>query len=63
LKDIISKSTDVIKPKMIVVPMLRNVEETIAGITNKNEKGLKIPPVKYRRALNCIKSYNRKGAA
>ena len=31
---------------MIVVPILKNVEETIAGITNKNEKGLKIPPVK-----------------
>ena len=38
-------------PKIIVVPMLRNVDETIAGITNKNEKGLKIPPVKYREHL------------
>ncbi len=42
----INKSNDVIKPKIIVVPMLRNVEETIAGITSKKEKGLKIPPVK-----------------
>tara|TARA_B100001939_G_scaffold85906_1_gene73498 strand:+ start:391 stop:522 length:132 start_codon:yes stop_codon:yes gene_type:complete len=42
----INNSKDVIKPKMIVVPMLRNVEETIAGITNRKEKGLKIPPVK-----------------
>ena len=42
----INKSNDVIKPKIIVVPMLRNVEETTAGITNRNEKGLKIPPVK-----------------
>ena len=59
----VSKSNDVIKPRIIVVPMLKNVEETIAGITNKKEKGLNIPPVKYRRALNCIKSYSRKGAA
>ena len=42
----ISKSNDVIKPKIIVVPILKNVEETMAGITNKKEKGLKIPPVK-----------------
>ena len=59
----VNKSIDVIRPKIIVVPMLKNVEETIAGITNKKEKGLKIPPVKYRSALNCIKSNNRKGAA
>ena len=32
--------------KIIVVPMLRNVEETIAGIISKKQKGLKIPPVK-----------------
>ena len=42
----INKSNDVIKPKMIVVPMLKNVDETMAGIINKKEKGLKIPPVK-----------------
>ena len=42
----VNKSKDVIKPKIIVVPILRNVEETIAGITNKKEKGLNIPPVK-----------------
>ena len=29
---------------MIVVPILRNVDETMAGITNRKEKGLKIPP-------------------
>ena len=59
----VNKSNDVIKPKIIVVPMLRNVEETMAGITNRNEKGLKIPPVKERRALNCNKSISRNGAA
>jgi len=42
----VNKSSEVINPKMIVVPILRNVEETIAGITNKKEKGLNIPPVK-----------------
>ena len=42
----INKSSDVIKPRIIVVPMLKNVDETIAGIINKKEKGLKIPPVK-----------------
>ena len=45
-KDMVNKRIDVIRPKIIVVPMLKNVEETIAGITNKKEKGLKIPPVK-----------------
>ena len=44
--DMVNKSNDVIKPKIIVVPILKNVEETIAGITSKKEKGLKIPPVK-----------------
>ena len=42
----VNKSNDVIKPKIIVVPMLKNVEETMAGITKRKEKGLKIPPVK-----------------
>ena len=42
----VSNRSDVIKPKIIVVPILKNVEETIAGITSKKEKGLKIPPVK-----------------
>ena len=48
---------------IIVVPILRNVEETIAGIISNNENGLKIPPVKYRRVLNWIKSYKRKKEA
>ena len=42
----VNNSYVVIKPKIIVVPILKNVEETIAGITNRKEKGLKIPPVK-----------------
>ena len=37
---------EVINPNIIVVPILKNVDETIAGITSKKEKGLKIPPVK-----------------
>ena len=36
--DIVNKRSDVIKPKIIVVPILKNVEETIAGITNRKEK-------------------------
>ena len=44
--DMVNKSNDVIKPKIIVVPILKNVEETMAGITKRKEKGLKIPPVK-----------------
>ena len=43
---------EVITLRIIVVPMLRNVEETIAGIINKKEKGLRIPPVKYKSILN-----------
>ena len=33
-------------PKIIVVPMLRKVEETIEGTIIRKENGLKIPPVK-----------------
>tara|TARA_B110001452_G_scaffold234735_1_gene213190 strand:+ start:11 stop:175 length:165 start_codon:yes stop_codon:yes gene_type:complete len=45
---------DVKNPRIIVVPMLRKVDETIAGIIIRNEKGFKIPPVKYNNALSCI---------
>ena len=55
--------SEVITLNIIVVPILRNVEETIAGIINKNENGLRIPPVKYKRILNWIKSYKRKSEA
>ena len=44
---------------MIVVPILKNVDETIVGIINKIENGFKIPPVRYRRIANCNKSYSR----
>ena len=33
-------------PKIIVVPILRKVEETIEGTIIRNENGLEIPPVK-----------------
>ena len=39
-----------------MVPILKNVEETIVGIIKRNEKGFKIPPVNYSKELNCIKS-------
>ena len=45
------------------MPILKNVDETIAGIINKKENGFRIPPVKYKRMLNCIKSYKRKNEA
>ena len=46
-----------------MVPMLKNVDDTIAGIIKRNEKGFKIPPVKYNNALSWAKSYNRKNDA
>ena len=50
------KKIRVKNPNMIVVPMLKNVEETIAGIIINIEKGFEIPPVKYSRDVNWIKS-------
>jgi hypothetical protein len=35
-----------------VVPILKKVDDTIVGIIIKIEKGFKIPPVKYNKALN-----------
>jgi hypothetical protein len=52
VKEIINNKIEVINPNMIVVPMLKNVDETIVGIIIKIEKGFKIPPVKNKRALN-----------
>ena len=46
-------------PKIIVVPMLKNVDETIAGTIIRIEKGLEIPPVKYNKKDNWVKSYIR----
>ena len=54
--EIINKSNDVINPKIIVVPILKKVDETIAGIISKKQNGLNIPPVKYNKVLNCNKS-------
>ena len=38
--------TKIKNPKIIVDPMLKNVDETIAGIISKKQNGLNIPPVK-----------------
>ena len=51
-----SKKIIVKIPSIIVVPMLRNVEDTIVGIIINIEKGFEIPPVRYRRTVNCAKS-------
>ena len=39
-------------PKIMVVPILKKVDETIAGMIISIEKGFEIPPVKYNRAAN-----------
>ena len=46
------KELIVMKPKIIVVPILKNVDETIAGTINNKEKGFEIPPVKYNNKLS-----------
>ena len=53
------KIKEVINPRIIVVPILKKVEETIAGIINKMENGLNIPPVRYKRIANWKRSYNK----
>jgi hypothetical protein len=52
VREIINNKKEVIIPNMIVVPILKNVDETIVGIIIKIEKGFKIPPVKYNRELS-----------
>jgi hypothetical protein len=52
VREIINNKKEVIIPNMIVVPILKNVDETIVGIIIKIEKGFKIPPVKYKRELS-----------
>ena len=58
-KEIKNNKMDVKNPSIIVVPTLRNVDDTIVGIIIRNEKGFKIPPVKYNNMLNCTRSYVR----
>ena len=43
---------EVITPNIIVVPMLKKVDDTIVGIINNITKGFNIPPVKYNKALS-----------
>tara|TARA_Y100000768_G_scaffold286152_1_gene220512 strand:+ start:106 stop:264 length:159 start_codon:yes stop_codon:yes gene_type:complete len=52
VKEITNNKIEVIIPNIIVVPILKNVDETIVGIIIKIEKGFKIPPVKYKRELS-----------
>tara|TARA_B100001059_G_C17454756_1_gene389200 strand:- start:451 stop:609 length:159 start_codon:yes stop_codon:yes gene_type:complete len=52
VKEIRNNKKEVITPNMIVVPILKNVEETIVGIIIKIENGFNIPPVKYKRVLS-----------
>tara|TARA_A100001011_G_scaffold152150_1_gene160628 strand:+ start:1191 stop:1328 length:138 start_codon:yes stop_codon:yes gene_type:complete len=39
-------------PRIIVLPILKKVEETIVGTINSIAKGLNIPPVRNNRTLN-----------
>ena len=39
-------------PKIKVVPILKNVEDTIAGIIIRMENGFEIPPVRYNKTAN-----------
>ena len=39
-------------PSIIVLPILKKVEETIVGTIKRIAKGLNIPPVKNKRMLN-----------
>ena len=39
-------------PEMRVVPMLKKVDETMAGMIISIENGFEIPPVRYNRAAN-----------
>ena len=39
-------------PKTMVVPMLKKVDETIAGMIISKENGFEIPPVRYNRTAN-----------
>ena len=42
----------VAEPSMIVLPILKKVEETIVGTIKRIAKGLNIPPVKNKRILS-----------
>ena len=44
----------------MVEPILKNVDDTIAGIMRRKQNGLNIPPVKYSKILNWIRSYIKK---
>ena len=58
LIQIIKKIVD--DPSIIVLPILKKVEETIVGTIKRMAKGLNIPPVKNKRMLNWRISYIKK---
>ena len=61
LKNVRTKSNIIVEvPSIIVLPMLKKVDDTIVGTINKIANGLKIPPVKNNKILNWIISYIRK---
>ena len=61
LKNVKTNSKRIVdEPSMIVLPILKKVEDTIVGTINRIAKGLKIPPVKNKRILNWKISYIKK---
>jgi len=61
LKNVKTNSKIIVEnPNIIVLPILKNVDETIVGTIKRIAKGLKIPPVKNNRILNWIMSYIKK---
>ncbi|RPG95309.1 MAG: hypothetical protein CBE23_000520 [Candidatus Pelagibacter sp. TMED263] len=53
LKNVRTKSNRIVdEPSIIVLPILKKVEETIVGTIKRIAKGLNIPPVKNKRILN-----------
>ena len=58
LKNVRTKSNRIVdEPSIIVLPILKKVEETIVGTIKRIAKGLNIPPVKNKRILNWMMSY------
>ena len=56
----VNKNKIVNEPSIIVLPILKNVEDTIVGTIKRIAKGLNMPPVKNKRRLNWIMSYIKK---
>tara|TARA_A100001011_G_C13685682_1_gene585502 strand:+ start:253 stop:417 length:165 start_codon:yes stop_codon:yes gene_type:complete len=53
LKNVNTNNNKIVdEPRIIVLPTLKKVEETIVGTIKRIAKGLNIPPVKNKRILS-----------